>query len=470
MRVTQSMISNGMLLNMNRNATIVNKLYNQISTGKKIQFPSDNPILASRALKFRTNISETEQYLKNVAQGTSWMEVTEAAYNNINNIMSSIRELSERGASDTMTFEDRQKLTSDIASLVEQIGLEMNVSYAGRYVFSGYRTDQPPVFTEDNGNLSYEITQYFSHEDIQLTKAYTQNLASPAGQSTVKDVAVVKLAYKNLVNLPAGYTAKSINDLDAYTEGSYIKETGELVLAVGTSPSAVLTTAKAKMPSGSTSFTYTKTGFLKGELNPQIYFNCVDRGTSSPTNGLRFNEKIGPPNNERQEFELEFSVNTRVAINSNAIDVFSDKLYADLYSFTGIIDYANQKTRDQIRADVVANNGGLTDTQIEEAVAVEIQKIQTTLQDRFKCMLGLADYHMAEIATAHTDLGSRMNRLELIGNRLGDDKVSYTKLMSDNEDIDYMEVIMLLNNAENVYQASLMSGGRIMQITLANYI
>lgn len=461
MRITNSMMTNGMMLNINRNANSLNRYYKQLSTGKKIQVPSDDPLLASRALKFRTNVAETEQYMKNVSQSLSWMEVTEGAFRNVNNIMFKIRELASRGASDTITYEDREKIMTDIGSLVEQIGLEMNVTYAGRYVFSGYRTDQPPFIAENDALLSYNnIKQNFDERDIQYTKGYNRDLA-PSGDSKVYDVAVIKLAYTDLtaVNLGGGSSATvvSINDPNAYkTVGNYIKETGELV--VGT-PDTNGVISSVSLPA---SVTYNKTGFKKGELNPQIYFSCVDNTTGSSTFGKQFN-------GERQEFEVEFSVNTRVRVNSNAQDVFTDKMFGDYQAILGLVNYMNEFSKEQITIQF-QNVGGLSGEALEDAVAQEMQKIQQTAQKRFSDLIGFCDKHLSIIGTEHTDLGSRMNRLELIQSRLEDDKVNYTKLMSENEDVDYADAVMRLNSLESVYQASLKTGGSIMKLTLADFI
>lgn len=463
MRITNSMISGGMLLNMNRNLTGVNNYYTQLSTGKRIQVPSDDPISSSRALKFRTNVAETEQYMKNVSQGLSWMEVTEAAFTNVNNIMFSIRELSARGASDTLTYEDREKILKEISQLTDQIGLEMNATYGGRYVFSGYRTDQPPVIAEDDKDLSFTgITQHFEAGDVQKTLGYHRGAYDPSTDKSKNDeVSVIKLAYTDL-KVPIEFfdaagnslgTAKpiSIDDKDAYKHGNYIIETGEYILH-----------DNMKMP---VSVTYNKEGFKKGELNPMIYFRCVDSTEGSATKGKVFNADIAE---QHQSLEYEFSVNTRVRINSNAPDVFTDKLYADLRAIVNVSDYMNGMSKDQI-TDALREQG-LDGEVLEDAVAKEMQYLQEAFQDRFSDMLSMMDKYISDVSVEYTDLGSRMNRLDLINTRLSDDLTNYTKLMSDNEDVNYAEAIMKLNSLESVYQASLKVSGSIMKLTLADFV
>lgn len=258
MRVTNSMMTNRMMLNVNRSMTNLDKLYTQYASGKRINRPSDDPILASRALKFRTNVTETKQYQRNTDQAMSWMNVTESAFNNTYNILKKIRDVCVDGSSDVpLTSTDRQELIAEIEQLMKQIGSEMNVTYSGRYVFSGYRTDQPYTLTADQPSASYSIFQTFSASDIQYTKSYRK--LDETGVPDVKDVAILKLPYTDMgsVTIP-GYTVNTVSyyskTSDPYSPAdgtiNYIPETGELVLAgdvaknfpsSGTSASATLT-------------------------------------------------------------------------------------------------------------------------------------------------------------------------------------------------------------------------------------
>lgn len=152
MRVTNQMMSNRMLTNINRNLGLLDKYNTQGSTGKKIQTPSDDPIIASRALKFRTIVSENSQYSKNAVQSESWIDTTETVFVNINKIIIDMKGICEQGASDTYTSEDRQKLMTEYKSLMEQLEQELNTDYMGRNIFSGFRTDKKPIIKDDNGN------------------------------------------------------------------------------------------------------------------------------------------------------------------------------------------------------------------------------------------------------------------------------------------------------------------------------
>ena len=63
-----------------------------------------------------------------------------------------------------------------------------------------------------------------------------------------------------------------------------------------------------------------------------------------------------------------------------------------------------------------------------------------------------------------------MNRLEMVNSRLEDTEVNYTKLLSDNEDVNMAKVIVELTNQENIYRASLAAGARIIQPSLVDFL
>lgn len=98
MRITNNMLINNMKNYINNNLSRMDKYQNQMATGKKISVPSDDPIVAARALKLRTDVSEIEQYKRNVKDAQSWMDITETALSNIGDVLHRARELASQGA------------------------------------------------------------------------------------------------------------------------------------------------------------------------------------------------------------------------------------------------------------------------------------------------------------------------------------------------------------------------------------
>ena len=168
MRITNKMMTNNVMSNINKNKNKVNDLENKYTTGKKIQKPSDDPIIAVRALKLRSNISELEQYKeKNIPDAMSWMEVSESAIDNINELIKKMNDYCIQGANDTLSVSARSSITDNLAQLKSQIYQECNANYAGRYVFSGFKTNSSLTFENGSSDLEYTINQTFGGSDVE---------------------------------------------------------------------------------------------------------------------------------------------------------------------------------------------------------------------------------------------------------------------------------------------------------------
>jgi len=80
------------------------------------------------------------------------------------------------------------------------------------------------------------------------------------------------------------------------------------------------------------------------------------------------------------------------------------------------------------------------------------------------------DASINKIINARADLGARMNRLELVQNRLSEQEILATKSLSDNEDVDYAEAITNLITQESIHRAALSAGSRIIQPSLLDFL
>ena len=88
MRITNNIILHNTTSNINGNKVNVNNLNNQMTSQKKIQRPSENPVIAVRSLRLRTTLSEIDQYYENnIPDAESWMKVTETALANMKTIL-----------------------------------------------------------------------------------------------------------------------------------------------------------------------------------------------------------------------------------------------------------------------------------------------------------------------------------------------------------------------------------------------
>lgn len=186
MRVTNGMIINSTLNGLYNNMNALNKTYGQMTTGKKIQTVSDDPIVAGRALKLKTTVLETSQFESNVKEANSWMEITQTSLKNMNAILTEIRKKCEQAANASNEGKDISATQMEIDQLWSQLKSEANATYEGRYIFSGYKTDKPLM---DGDKINAAI-----NSDLNTTPANANNPA------TVSETENDKIQYEIGVN------------------------------------------------------------------------------------------------------------------------------------------------------------------------------------------------------------------------------------------------------------------------------
>ncbi|MBQ7358950.1 MAG: hypothetical protein IJW63_02505 [Lachnospiraceae bacterium] len=184
MRITNKIMQNNNLSNINGNKVLQDKLSTQMSTQKKISRPSEDPVVAIRALRLRSNVTEvTQYYSKNIPDAKSWLEVTEGALKNTSAIITNMISQCTKGSNGDLTSGDREIILEQLKALRDEVYATGDADYAGRYVFTGFRTDVSLSFLEDE-TKDYTITQQMSRDSIDEF-TYVKTTATDANGQTV---------------------------------------------------------------------------------------------------------------------------------------------------------------------------------------------------------------------------------------------------------------------------------------------
>ncbi len=227
MRITNKIMQRNNLSNINTNKIYEDRLSTQMSTEKKINRPSDDPVVAIRALRLRSNVTEiTQYYSKNIPDAESWLNVTEDSLTNLSGVLTKMIEQCTTGSNGTsktsLTTKNRQIILEQLQKLGEEVYSTGDADYAGRYVFTGYRTDTPLSFTTAN-KTRYEITEQLDSSAVdKVTKVDTGELLNintsnygqpPFDQVTDQDISAsecyrIRLAY----NACSDYTRAAAGD------------------------------------------------------------------------------------------------------------------------------------------------------------------------------------------------------------------------------------------------------------------
>ncbi len=166
MRVTTKVIQGNSIANINTNKVYQDKLNNQMATEKKIVRPSDDPVVAIRALRLRTNVSQVTQYYeKNVSDAESWMKVTEDSLTTVSDVLTDMIEQCTKGSSEKLTSTDRNTILDALKALRDEVYATGNADYAGRSVFTGYRTETTVKYTESTSQR-FSITEQINSDAL----------------------------------------------------------------------------------------------------------------------------------------------------------------------------------------------------------------------------------------------------------------------------------------------------------------
>lgn len=163
-RVTQSMTNSQLLLSLNRNLKQTNVYMNQLSTGRTINKPSDDPTGITYSLRYRSELAANDQYQENADSAYSFLEYADAQIGQANDIMQRVRELTVEASNGTNPDTSLQSIKDEVEVLREQLMTIGNSTMNGKYIFNGQTTDQKPysedtLFTQgtDNRTVEYSV-------------------------------------------------------------------------------------------------------------------------------------------------------------------------------------------------------------------------------------------------------------------------------------------------------------------------
>lgn len=500
MRITNKMMTNNALYNINNNKNLLSNLEQQYSSGKKITKPSDDPIVAVRALKFRTNLSElTQYYEKNIPDALAWMDVTESALKTVNGIITSLNTYCNQGANDYPTAEDRNAIATNLEELKGQLYQEGNTNYAGRYVFSGYKTDTSLVFNEATTDLKYEITEPLESDNIDrisriinevdLESFDPNNLAAwdttvPSKIETYRmklsytdvDAASIRFTYTTQAgqkvtlngteNTTPAIKTKSILDDGAYEPAAgtihFIPETGELILADDMYETLRISTdIQAE---------YVKDDFDINDLRPEHYFNCTVTNTADPAK---------PPvtyTKQDQQIQYEVNFNQKLTINTQGSDAFTTGIGRMIDEIINAVNDVKAVEDSMAEVKKMLENTSLSSEQrtkleeIGEQLKSEFTLKTAVMTEAFQRGITITENEQEVLNVATADLGGRYKRLQLTQSRLSDQKVDFEELLSNNEDADLVDTIIKYSAASTVYNSSLSAASKLLQTSLLDFL
>jgi len=413
MRVTNKLMADTVAGNLFNNIKQLLKTQNILSSGKRINKPSDDPIGIGKVLDYRKTICVIDQYDRNIAHGESWLGFTDSTLDSVGDSLIRAKELALSQANATANADSMKAVAEEVKAIYDHILQLANTKLGNSYIFAGHETDTTPFSRDDDYITSYngeaEVTDITCEAASTLSGGEYFTLSSPSTDYYVWydmdngsiDPSVadrtgieVEIAFGDDADVVAAKTASAIDDI--------------VGLGAASSTSTVTVTNAAAGAVADADITGVA-GFS---------VDIISDGTDG----------------DKGEISIIAGENVEIGINVDGEELFLNEV--------NIFEVLRE-----LKAGLETN----------DSAAISDQ-------------LGPLDDALDQILKARADVGAKLNRLEITENHWADFKLNIEQMLSDTEDADMIKTVSDLVSQETAYQASLAASARVIQPSLIDFL
>ncbi|WP_017726239.1 flagellar hook-associated protein FlgL [Halalkalibacterium ligniniphilum] len=403
MRVTQTMLALNTLRHIGQGYERLGTLQDQLATGKRITRASQDPMVAMKGIRYRTQVAEVEQFKRNLREVYNWMDTADSTLNEATQSLQRIRELATQASNDTYEKTQRANIAKEIKQLREHLQSMANTKNSTKYIFNGTDTTNAPI--TDASRMDKGIEEITTNTgDIpkleSLDVVYDGKIFRYVGEDAAGTLIFQDIRQNGTPAFPADPTVAA--DMDAYNAAAIQ---------------------------------------LKVDSSGAVEFSEPNREGDTPpflTKNVRTGDAVVSDRNavsvNTQSVEIELLKGVTLPVNVNPSKVFNNALFGDI-----------------IRLEKALEDPSVTGVEL------------TSYIDNIFA-------HIDNFVAERAELGSRVNRVEMIESRIMEQEVIANRIMSENEDADLEKVIIDLTIQESVHRAALASGARIVQPTLMDFL
>jgi flagellar hook-associated protein 3 FlgL len=412
------MMNNTMTYNLQRHQREMDKIQNSLATGKKVRTPRDNPIAAANQMQYQTRLTEVNQYISNIEESTSYLELADGALQSITRIMHRLRVLAVQGAHGIYSnFERKEAAATEINELLEEMVSIANTKDAtGRSLFGGHDTG-----TVENPNpfVPIYMTLTAGNQGDAMTgveyRGDRGRLTREVSKGEIMDISIPG----NQVFWSSNQVVTSNEDASEYqaTANETMRIDGvEINVAAGDTLDIVID----KINNAGLAVRASKGGrnnlIMETTTPHQLWLEDVGAGNVFKDLGMINTSRPQPPNN----FDPTATVDGQ-----------------------SIFDMVIQLRDDLVRGDQELVGG----------------------RD-----LGAIDSGLDNILRNLAEIGAKQSRVDEVAKRSEYDKTAITEVLAKTEDIDYTEEVMNFKWMESVHQYALSVGAKTIKPTLMDFL
>jgi flagellar hook-associated protein 3 FlgL len=152
MRINPSMVNN-ILSELQQTQATLNTALQQVSTGKSVNAPSDNPAASADMVANTIETGQVDQYTQNVSGVLSMMQTADSSLGSVVSALTQAVSLGTQGANGTTNSSNQQALAQQVQSILQSVAAQANTSYQGSFLFGGTNSTTTP-YTADSSSAS----------------------------------------------------------------------------------------------------------------------------------------------------------------------------------------------------------------------------------------------------------------------------------------------------------------------------
>jgi flagellar hook-associated protein 3 FlgL len=181
MRINPNLVPD-ILAGLQQSQTTLNQALEQVSTGKSVNVPSDNPAAASEMVQNTIETANVDQYTQNVTGVLSQVQAASSALSSVESSLTQAISLGTEGANGTESTADLQSIASQVQGILSSVVTQANTSYEGSYLFGGTASSQQPYTADSSSPTGYTYNGNSGQNSVAVGDSTNIQINLPGNQ------------------------------------------------------------------------------------------------------------------------------------------------------------------------------------------------------------------------------------------------------------------------------------------------
>ena len=181
MRVDPNMVPN-MLAAIQQSESSLSTALQQVSTGKSVNLPSDNPAAAAEMVQNTIETADVDQYTQNVGSVLSTVQTADSALSSVVTSLTQAVSLGTEGANGTSSASDQQAIATQVQGILSSVVAHANTSYQGSYLFGGTASTTTPYIVDPTSPSGYTYKGNDDVNSVQVGDKLSVQINLPGSQ------------------------------------------------------------------------------------------------------------------------------------------------------------------------------------------------------------------------------------------------------------------------------------------------